>query len=149
MAHKSKYTVIVLDTISSHYNEVEVSQDVYNEFRRGKWRIDKNEDKHHANEIPFSSLIGGEDGNFENFHEFISDEGIPEKIVRDKMLTESLHKAIDSLNESERALIRAIFFDGLNDYQYADRIGVSHQSINKRKKTILKKLKKFFEDVGC
>lgn len=144
-----QYTVTVYNTVTSEYEEIAVSKAVYDEYRRGEWRIDKNNEKHSANETPFSALIGGEDGSYENFDEFVSDEGNPERIIAKAEQLRELREAIETLNESDRALVKALFFEGMNDYEYAEQIGVSHQCINKRKKNILKKLKSFFDRKGC
>ena len=74
------YTLTVFNTCTSQYEKVEATKEVYNEFRRGEWRIEKNDDKHRANETLFSELIGGNDGAFENFREFIDNSLNPESI---------------------------------------------------------------------
>lgn len=143
------YTLSVFNTFTSRYMETEVSKEVYDEYRRGEWRINKNNDKHSSNETPFSALIGGKNGNYENFHEFVSDNDNPERIMTANIQTEKLLEAIASLNKEEQALIHAVFFEDKNDYEYAVQIGVTHQGVNKRKKNILKKIRKFLEDEGC
>ena len=37
------YTVTVFNTITLQYEEIKVTRAVYNEFRRGKWRISTQE----------------------------------------------------------------------------------------------------------
>lgn len=71
------YTLTVFNTCTSQYEDVEVTKEVYNEFRRGEWRIEKNDDKHRANETPFSELIGGDDGAFENSQNSLTKVRIP------------------------------------------------------------------------
>ena len=44
------YTLTVFNTCTSQYEKVETTKEIYNEFRRGEWRIEKNDDKHRANE---------------------------------------------------------------------------------------------------
>ncbi len=73
------YTVKVFNTITSSYEEIHVSKEVYNEYHRSKWRMDKNDEKHRTNEIPFCSLIGAEDGEADFFKEFTSDADDPAK----------------------------------------------------------------------
>ena len=58
------YTLTVFNTCTSQYEDIEVTKEVYNEFRRGEWRIEKNDDKHRANETPFSELIGGDENYY-------------------------------------------------------------------------------------
>ena len=66
-----KNTVCVYDTISKSYVEVEVSCEVYTQYNRTKWAIENNNSSFYNHEIQFSALIGGKDGAFENFREFI------------------------------------------------------------------------------
>lgn len=35
------YTLTVFNTCTSQYEDIEVTKEVYNEFRRGEWRIEK------------------------------------------------------------------------------------------------------------
>lgn len=134
------YTLSVYNTTTGLYEEVTVTKEVYQEYRRGEWRICKNEDKHRANEISFSALIGGEDTEFERFREFADTEQSPEIIIMKKALRSELHQAIDSLDESDRSLIRAIFYEGKSEQEIAERSGITQQTISKRKSKILNKL---------
>ena len=72
----NEYMVTVFNTVTARYEEIAVSKEIYNEYRRGEWRISKNNDKHSTGEIPFCALTGGEDGGYENFHEFVDTEQI-------------------------------------------------------------------------
>lgn len=38
------YTLTVFNTCTSQYEDIEVTKEVYNEFRRREWRIEKNDD---------------------------------------------------------------------------------------------------------
>jgi RNA polymerase sigma factor (sigma-70 family) len=58
---------------------------------------------------------------------------------------DELHRCLDLLDERERELINALFFEGLNDREYAAKLGVKQQSVNERKRRILGKLKKMLE----
>lgn len=139
------YTLTVFNTCTSHYEDVEVTKEVYNEFRRGEWRIEKNDDKHRANETPFSELIGGDDGAFENFSEFIDNSLNPESIFAEHTHIKALYSAMSMLSDSDKQLLQAIFFDGLTEREYADLTGVFRNAIHKRKVRILAKLKKIME----
>lgn len=87
----------VFNTCTSQYEDIEVTKEVYNEFRRGEWRIEKNDDKHGANETPFSELIGGDDGAFENFQEFFDNQNTPELQFEKSELINFLYCALDEL----------------------------------------------------
>lgn len=142
---KELYTLLIYDPATGTEQAVLVTKEIYDEFRRGEWRIHKNNDKHEANETPFSSLIGGEDGAYENFREFVSYEDNPEAIYMDADPSRELHRAIAMLCEEDRLLIKALFFDGLSERQYAEQIKVCRNAVHKRKVRILRDLKNFFE----
>ena len=54
--------------------------------------------------------------------------------------------AIARLTENQRALIQAIFFDGMQVSEYAKKVGVSQSAISHRICTIQKNLKKILND---
>ena len=70
----NKKTVKVYDTFKGKVVDVKVSQEVYDEYMRTEWGIKNNNAAFYEHEIQFSMLIGGEDGAFENFHEFIVED---------------------------------------------------------------------------
>ncbi len=139
---ENTYTVTVFNTVTSEYEEVSVSKAVYNEYRRGEWRIQKNDEKHGDNETPFSSLIGGENAAYENFHEFVDESQNPLLLVLEKEEAPDLHKAICQLSEEDRLLVESIFFKGMSEREYAEKCGVSQPTIHWKKVRILKYLKK-------
>jgi RNA polymerase sigma factor (sigma-70 family) len=61
---------------------------------------------------------------------------------------EELHRCITLLTNDEQALIKALFFEGIEEQAYADMLGIKRQNVNKRKLRILKKIKKFLRE-GC
>lgn len=77
----SKNTLRVYDTIAKKYVEVEVSENVRVGYNRSQWNIDDNDKSFYQHEIQFSALIGGIDGAFENFHEFVTDKDVTERNV--------------------------------------------------------------------
>ena len=139
------YTLTVFNTCTSQYEKVEATKEVYNEFRRGEWRIEKNDDKHCANETLFSELIGGNDGAFENFREFIDNSLNPESIFAENAPIKALYSAIRMLSDLDKQLLQALFFDGMTEREYAERAGVFRNAVHKRKARILAKLKKSME----
>ena len=66
------YLITVYNTLTSKYEDVSVSEDVYRVYMRTNWNIKDNARSFYAHEIQLSSLIGGDDGAYENFREFIS-----------------------------------------------------------------------------
>ena len=59
---------------------------------------------------------------------------------------ETLRKALDTLTEDEYALVCALFLQDvpMTEREFAIQRGTTQQAINKRKKTILKKLRNYF-----
>ena len=58
-----------------------------------------------------------------------------------KELSKQLHCCINMLPKAERELIQAIYFEGMNDTEYAKRIRRSQQIVSYNHKKILSKMK--------
>ena len=137
------YAINVFDTTTGKERVIHVCKEVYDEFRRGEWRIEKNDGKHKANETQFSALLGGEDGAYENFHEFVDYESNPENLILHSLMIEKLYSALEHLDKAERELIDALFFQDLSERKVSEKNRVSCIAIHKRKQRILKKIKEF------
>ena len=142
---RKNYTLTVYNTLTRKNEEIEVSKEVYQTYRRTAWNIDDNNASFYAHEIQMSSLIGGEDGAYENFREFIDTENTPDVTVLRGLEKAALHRIIAQLSESEQRLIQAIYFDGLTEREYADLLGVCRNAVHKRKIRILSKIRKILE----
>ena len=59
---------------------------------------------------------------------------------------EMLLLAMLSLNDADREMINALFFDGASTRDYAARIGITQRAVIKRRDRILRDLKKCFEN---
>ncbi len=59
---------------------------------------------------------------------------------------EMLKQALSQLDEADRTLIKAVYFENISMREYARRICVSHSTIAKRRNRILRTLKKYFEN---
>lgn len=90
--------ITVFDTITGQYTEITVTQTVYDEYRRGKWRIDKNNAKHNANETPISSLIDGKRERCK-YRELHDTSSTPEKMAIKNEKINHLGRALDLLDE--------------------------------------------------
>ena len=145
MQRNYKLTVSVYNTITKQYELIEVSEKVRAEYLRGQGKIYRNNKRFFKHEIQMSSLIGGEDGAYENFREFVNSDNTPESEAMKNSAVSDLHKAISRLTGEEQELIIALFFDGVSEKDYATLTGVSRQAINERKQRIFKKLKKFLK----
>lgn len=94
------------------------------------------------------SLNSGEnEDSEETLDAFIADENVDvERDALHQCDLETLRKALKTLSEEELALITALYLRGepLTEAEYADQIGVTQQALNKRKKTIFKKIRNYF-----
>ena len=66
----------------------------------------------------------------------------PEDIYLKNLEIDLLYESLDSLDEKDRSLINALFFDGKTEDEYSKKTGIPRRTINYRKNRILFKLKK-------
>ena len=137
-----KNTVRVYDTMSKEYVDVEVSEEVRIHYNRTQWNIDDNNESFYNHEIQFSALIGGKDGTFENFREFINVHEDVEKKAVYKVLIERLYDCLIFLPESDRELIKMLYFENMTERECAEILCVSQQNLHKKKQRVLFKLNK-------
>lgn len=64
----------------------------------------------------------------------------PESVVLNQLEIAALHQSLSSLETEERALIEALFFEGLTERAYSEQSGIPQKTVNDRKNRILKKL---------
>lgn len=70
----------------------------------------------------------------------------PEEEAEHNIMIEMLLSLFQELSVEEQALIKAIYFDGLSEREYAARLGVYPNAVHKRKCKILEKLKKLMKN---
>ncbi|SDA31251.1 RNA polymerase sigma factor, sigma-70 family [Ruminococcus sp. YE71] len=138
--------VKVYDTITGKMVDVEVSQEVYDAYMRTEWNIHDNNESFYEHEIQFSMLIGGDDGAFENFHEFITDDDPTADYALSKAAFDEVMAAVARLKKADRELIHMIYFSEYTEQECADLLGTTQQNIHKKKKRILSNLYKLMED---
>lgn len=136
-----KYVLTVFNTLTKKWEEVCVSEEVYNAYRRTLWNSKDNDKSFFAHEIQFSQLKGGDHQAFENFHEFHSEKSPEQEVIR-KLEIDTLKNALDKLTEEEHKLIESLYFQGKTERQYAKETGIPQKTINDRKRRILVKIKK-------
>lgn len=141
----SKNAVRVYDTVTKKYVEVEVSEDICKGYNRSQWNIDDNDKSFYKHEIQFSALIGGDDGAFENFHEFVTDKDVTERNAMLQAEYNELHRCLELLSDDERELIDLLYFINLTTEECGKRLGITHQAVSKKRKKILCKLHKLLK----
>jgi len=136
------YTVKVYNTISNQFEDVAVTKEVYDTYRRTEWNIKDNNESFYEHEIQMSGLIGGEDDGYENFREFVDEENTPERNIVYAEIKKALLESVAELAEEERALVHALYWQGLSEREYSRRSGIPQRTINHRKMYILEKMRK-------
>jgi DNA-directed RNA polymerase specialized sigma subunit len=142
----SKKTVYVYDTITKKYINVNVNDKVYEAYKRTNWGIENNNNSFYKHEIQYSMLIGGKDGAFENFHEFIIDGDITENNVMKKTIVKKLHSCLEMLSDSDYELIHKLYFEKMTERDCAAYYGINQKNIHKKKVRILATLHKLLEE---
>lgn len=64
-----------------------------------------------------------------------------EDVAIGNILCEKLHQCLTLLSEQEQELIRALYYEGLTEREYAQRIDISQKGVNKRRHKIMDKLR--------
>lgn len=88
-----------------------------------------------AGEVSLQAIAAPDDEIIRDIYEDVAEQVISE------MMIESLHKAIDLLDDEDHQLIHLLYFDEQTQQHCSEVFGVDQSTINRRKKRILKKLK--------
>lgn len=141
MADKEKYMIKIEGKL------IEVSHDVYYAYFRMERQERGQEEKKQRNAVVSYDALDTEETTGE---EAMPDLIIPslEQQIMTREIHDALNRAVDALPKAERELIKAIYFDGLTEQQYATATGLSQQGVNYRRKKILSKLKLFLNFIG-
>ena len=121
---------------------IEVVREQYTDFYRDKerWRYLQKLDAKNS----LLSLDGFVDSEG-NALDFIAETAGVEETVIHSMMLDRLNAALLLLSDDERALIRAIFFDGVSTKEIAKMENVDQSTVNRHKLKILAKLRKIME----
>lgn len=120
-------------------NTVEVTEDIYlihlellQQEKRNHWR----ETRRHTSLYYFTDMgIDFEDKSIDLFAEIVRKEN-----------AERVHKALLTLSDKRRDLVRKFYYEEMTMRQIASQEGVSHTAISQRMKTIRKRLQKQLRD---
>ena len=139
MAEKEKYIINIQGEL------VEVSPDIYQLYFRLERQERTLEEKVQRHEVSYDALDNDETVGVEAF----ADDGpTPEEQAITNELHDRLHRAIEALPKAERELIKAIYFDGLTELEYAIMKKTKQQNISYKLLRTLSKLRKFCNDLG-
>ena len=141
MADKEKYLIRLQEKL------IEVSEDVYYAYFQMERQERTQEEKHQRNHVvSYDALDNGEMLGVEG----VMDLETPsmEELIMAKELRDRLHHAIEALPRAERELIRAIYFEGKTEREYAKQQGCSQNKVYKQRVKTLSKLKLFLDFMG-
>lgn len=135
---------VIVHIITVDGIDVSVTEDVFEAYAR----IDRRE-RYLSEDVP----AGGQQLSLEQMAEdgvlpdYVGEEMSPsaEDCCLRKELSGMLLAALLSLEDRDRQLITALFYDHLSTREYARRLGVTQRAVIKRRDRILKELKKYFE----
>lgn len=138
MADKEKYMIKIQG------NLIEVSEDVYYAYFHMERQERTQEEKQQRNAVvSYDALDDGETVGLENIAD-LSAPSMEERSIAKEMY-ERLHHAVAALPRAERELIRAIYFEGKTEREYAKQQGCSQNKIFKQRVKTLSKLKMFLD----
>jgi len=141
MADKEKYMIKIQGDL------IEVSEDVYYVYfrmeRQERWQEEK---KQEHDVVSYDALDNSETVGVENVADMVAPSMEEHVIARE--LHDRLHRAIEALPKADRELIRAIYFEGQTEKDYAKSTGMSQTGISYRLRKILSKLKLFLDIMG-
>lgn len=141
MADKEKYMIKIKGDL------IEVSKDVYYAYFHMERQERTQNEKHQRNDVfSYDALDNGEIVGAESIVDIVTPSLEEQAIAND--MHERLHHAIAALPRSERELIRAIYFEGKTEREYAMQLGCSQNKVFKRRVKILSKLKMFLDFMG-
>lgn len=126
---------------------IEVPSKEIKDFRKYERRNQYTVDNEKECPFTFVSLCFAECGEDEVPEEELADDGVNvEEEVLHQIELKRLQKALESLTRDEYALIYALYLQNkpMTEKEYSIKIRTTQQSVNKRKKTIFKKLRKYF-----
>ena len=135
------YVLNVYNTLTGKYEETPVTEDVYRCYKRTNWNIDDNNASFFDHETQFSQLIGGDDGAYEDFHEFVSESNPTEQAVLQSIQREQLLEMLPLLDDKEREVIDLLYFKGLSAAEAGRSLGISERAVNKRKQSAFKRIR--------
>jgi RNA polymerase sigma factor (sigma-70 family) len=121
--------------VSIDGEQIPVSEEIYRAFKRPAWAERKRREVRAERERSLEAFA-------DEGLEFADDAPSIEDIVADKLLLETLYKALAELTEDERGLIDALFFDEKSEREVARETGVPRKTLAYRRDKALAKLKK-------
>ena len=122
-----------------------VSEEVYNVYRQMRRQERTLVEKDSRNFVlKYEDFADSEVTGEEQIYDFLQPS--VEELALTNIIYRKLHKTIEMLQQDERELITAIYFQGYSVHQLAKKTGAPYMTISCKKARILCKLKKILEN---
>jgi DNA-directed RNA polymerase specialized sigma24 family protein len=136
----------VYNTVTGSHEDVEVERDVYLTYCRSNWNMSKKNGDVREHETPFSAMNGSDDGSFDHFHEFASEEDNPAQLSKKQKLLDLAESILDTCltpTQKKRYLLAKYYKLPTTEIAKIEMVSMSAVSISIR--NAQKKLKKQIE----
>ncbi len=141
MTDKEKYIIKVEGKL------IEVTPDVYYAYFRMERQERGQEEKKQRNAVvSYDALDTEETTGTAAMPDLIVPN--PEQQLITHEIRKALHRAVEALPRAERELIKAIYFEGMTENDYAKASGMSQTGVSYRRRKILSKLKLLLDILG-
>ena len=145
-------------TVTVDGRDVVVSEVVYKAYKKGGRKMEymeydmKRETWEISQERQSAKCIPSREDSYERLigedKQFAQDDESVENAAIKNIMLDKLPSCLDRLDEDERALIDALFFEndgeGISETALAARYGITRQAIHRRLLRVLRKLEKYF-----
>lgn len=140
-----KYEICTYNTFTKRMEKVAVSKEIYEMHQKTDWKIKNNNKTFYKHEIQMSSLIGGQNGAYENFKELVTYKDTPYCVLDKSERRKIGLEALNCLTKTEYKRYILHYYEKLTIERIADIEGVSSNAIKVSIKNARKKLKKFLQ----
>ena len=134
--HEAEYTLVVSG------KRIPVSQEVYKAYYQCRNREKYLEKLAERNNISLEN--DAKAGSFMEF-QIVSAKNSMEDAVINRELIKKMKSCLSLLDNDERSLIKALYFENLSERQLSRRTGIAQRTINDHKRRVLSKLKELME----
>jgi len=129
--------------IPMHGMLLEVQEKDYKEFyraiRRQKYL---QEESVRVNEVSYNALDTDEMSGEETI---VDPSPLPDAVVVDRLMLETLRLCMDRLNERDRDLLTALYFDGKTEREVSEETGIPQKTLNDRRHRALERLREIMK----
>jgi len=121
--------------------EIPVSEDIYKDYMRSKWREKYREQKNQERHLSLDYEHEGEDGETTTLHERIASGEDAAAMAEDRIILALLLEALESLESGEQELVKNVVMGEMSQREYEQKTGIPRKTLAYRQEKILDKLR--------